>query len=65
MMDMTYKAATITTFTFWLFILLQDKQCVLDAGDEHMEERVGDKDTTVNEGKEFPSFEVIPDTQAF
>ena len=45
-------------------MLLQDKQCTLDSGDEQMMEQGGDDDVTINEGKDFPSFEVICDTQS-
>ena len=45
-------------------MLLQDKQCTLDSGDEQMVEQVGDDDVTINEGNDLPSFEVISDTQS-
>ena len=47
----------------YLIVLLKDKQCTLDSGDEQMVEQVGDDYVTINDGKDFPSFEVISDTQ--
>jgi hypothetical protein len=72
MMDLTHEAAAESALAFLLkdgnlrffFALSQDKQCVLDSGDEQIEEQGGEEGSTINEGKGFPSFEVRPGTEA-